>query len=200
MPKFFDPDAKTHEEEVIHEPVHEENFSPKIAEAGVVENLATWEASSRPYRKKDRSYYTTIAILVISFGGAFFVVDSPAVARAKAYDQTRVSNLEELGNIVNSYYLQNDKLPEITDLESYQSFVDPKSGQPYEYKITGEEEFELCAVFETSNKNEESQYNRPSYYSPFFFHTEGRNCFTKKIEKSEIFIKEPRVPEAVPAD
>ena len=65
MPKFFDPDAKTHEEEVIHEPVHEENFSPKIAEAGVVENLATWEASSRPYRKKDRYYYTTIVILVI---------------------------------------------------------------------------------------------------------------------------------------
>jgi len=76
MPKFFDPNPvhgstnepiheAVHENPESHETVHEENFSPKISEAGVVENLASWEAPSRPYRKKDRSYYTTIAILVI---------------------------------------------------------------------------------------------------------------------------------------
>ncbi len=40
-------------------------LTPKINEAGEVKTLLSWEAPSRPFRKKDRSYYTTIAILVI---------------------------------------------------------------------------------------------------------------------------------------
>ncbi len=43
----------------------QEYFSPKLNEAGEVRTLLEWEAPSRPYRKKDRSYYTTSAILVI---------------------------------------------------------------------------------------------------------------------------------------
>ena len=40
-------------------------LTPKISEAGEVRTLLSWEGSSRPFRKKDRSYYTTIAVLVI---------------------------------------------------------------------------------------------------------------------------------------
>ncbi len=42
-----------------------EIFTPKILEAGEVKTLLSWEAPSRPFRKKDRSYYTTLAIIVI---------------------------------------------------------------------------------------------------------------------------------------
>ncbi len=40
-------------------------FVPKSGEAAEIKTLLSWEAPSRPFRKKDRSYYTTIAILVI---------------------------------------------------------------------------------------------------------------------------------------
>src|SRR3989344_950540 len=40
-------------------------LTPKIMEAGEVRTLFSWEAPSRPFRKKDRSYYTTLAIIVI---------------------------------------------------------------------------------------------------------------------------------------
>lgn len=43
----------------------EEPLTPKILEAGEVKTLLSWEAPSRPFRKKDRSYYTTLAIIVI---------------------------------------------------------------------------------------------------------------------------------------
>ena len=43
----------------------ESEFHPKIGEAGEVKTLLEWVAPSRPFRKKDRSYYTTIAILVV---------------------------------------------------------------------------------------------------------------------------------------
>lgn len=42
-----------------------ESLHPKIMEAGEVKTLLSWEAPSRPFRKKDRSYYTTLAIIVI---------------------------------------------------------------------------------------------------------------------------------------
>ena len=32
-------------------------FIPKILESGEVKTLLEWEAPSRPFRKKDRSYY-----------------------------------------------------------------------------------------------------------------------------------------------
>lgn len=54
MPKFFRPPENETDE-----------FHPKISEAGEVKILIEWEAQSRPFKKKDRSYYTTVAILVI---------------------------------------------------------------------------------------------------------------------------------------
>lgn len=42
-----------------------EFFTPKMMEAEEIKTLLSWDAPSRPFKKKDRSYYTTIAILVI---------------------------------------------------------------------------------------------------------------------------------------
>lgn len=42
-----------------------EFFTPKMMEAEEIKTLLEWEAPSRPFKKKDRSYYTTIAILAI---------------------------------------------------------------------------------------------------------------------------------------
>lgn len=53
------------EEPKEKEPQAPEFFTPKMAEAEEIKTLLSWDAPSRPYRKKDRSYYTTIAILVI---------------------------------------------------------------------------------------------------------------------------------------
>ncbi len=47
------------------EAFNENDFHPKMAEAGEIKTLLSWEAPSRPYRKKDRSYFTTIAVIVI---------------------------------------------------------------------------------------------------------------------------------------
>ncbi len=42
-----------------------EFFTPKMSEAEEIRTLLSWEAPARPFRKKDRSYYTTIAVLAI---------------------------------------------------------------------------------------------------------------------------------------
>ncbi len=63
MPKIFEPLIPP---ESNDSPMNEE-FTPKIGEAGEVKTLLEWIAPSRPYRRKDRSYYTTIAVLVVLF-------------------------------------------------------------------------------------------------------------------------------------
>lgn len=42
-----------------------EVFTPKMMEAEEIKTLLSWEAPSRPFRKKDRSFYTTVAIIVV---------------------------------------------------------------------------------------------------------------------------------------
>lgn len=54
------------------ETVGPEFFTPKMMEAEEIKTLLSWEAPSRPFRKKDRSYYTTSAILVIFLIPAIF--------------------------------------------------------------------------------------------------------------------------------
>lgn len=55
------PPKKKHPEKMVHP----EFFTPKMMEAEEIKTLLSWEAPSRPFRKKDRSYYTTSAIIVI---------------------------------------------------------------------------------------------------------------------------------------
>lgn len=47
------------------QPAEEQWFTPKMGEAEEIKTLLSWEAPARPFRKKDRSYYTTLAIIVI---------------------------------------------------------------------------------------------------------------------------------------
>lgn len=54
------------------QPAGSEFFTPKMGETEEIKTLLSWEAPSRPYRKKDRSYYTTIIILTIFSGLAVF--------------------------------------------------------------------------------------------------------------------------------
>ncbi len=54
-----------------------EFFTPKMMEAEEIKTLLSWEAPSRPYKKKDRSYYTTIITLtIVSILAVFFWLQS----------------------------------------------------------------------------------------------------------------------------
>lgn len=68
MPKDqlkHNPSKKTEEKHPQEQPTPPEYFTPKMMEAEEIKTLLSWEAPSRPFRKKDRSYYTTVTILVV---------------------------------------------------------------------------------------------------------------------------------------
>ncbi len=127
----------------------------------------------------------SVVIIAISLVIGFTMVDSPAVARIKAYDQSRVNDLENIRWAVENYYSSYQKLPDdLNALKNIQAIpVDPKSGQAYTYEVINKKEYKLCAVFETDNKTQAAQNDasKPVYtdetYQPFW-HTTGKNCFS----------------------
>ncbi|MFA5185466.1 MAG: hypothetical protein WC551_03185 [Patescibacteria group bacterium] len=121
---------------------------------------------------------------------AFVVVGSPSQERARRMDTQRSSDLQQLSWAVNNYYNQMKSLPaSIDDLRKspdvyVQSVVDPQTGKMYEYRITGERSYEVCATFET-----EQTGNNPNYAQPvmkglpdlYFTHGIGRNCVPQTV-------------------
>lgn len=62
MPKFFVKD--TEENPSSHSSEHLEDHEVSDNNPEALKTYLTWTAPARPFRKKDRSYYTTIAIIV----------------------------------------------------------------------------------------------------------------------------------------
>ena len=64
MPKDH-PEEESSKQEHQETHVNSESFTPKMGEAEEIKTLLSWEAPARPFKKKDRSYYTTIAIIAV---------------------------------------------------------------------------------------------------------------------------------------
>lgn|SRR5690606_24310591 len=130
-----------------------------------------------------------IFFLVMVLGSliaGFFYVDFPSQVRAQREDQARVDRLRSITYQMDEYYRQNEKLP--ASLSELQGILpgmlkDPVTEEPIVYNPKGETTYELCAQFETSNR-EQAEEGNPGYdywVDPDFIHDEGMQCFTKEI-------------------
>ncbi len=138
------------------------------------------------------------AFIIASIISGFSVVGSPAEQRERRYDSQRANDLQSLQWQIVSYYQQKGGLPgSIEDLKDpisgYMIPTDPKTGEPYEYKLIGQsaKAFELCATFARKSEIFGVQYApRPtmSMAEPIgrvpenWQHEAGRTCFTRTID------------------
>jgi hypothetical protein len=127
----------------------------------------------------------SVMVVIVAIIAGFTMVDSPAKARQMAYDQTRISDLDQIKYSVESYYLSEKALPEsleaLREKDGYIRITDP-TDVPYEYTTSAENAYQLCATFLTSNKDQETtDYYAPKYGYTNFNHDEGRNCFDFEI-------------------
>jgi hypothetical protein len=141
----------------------------------------------------------TLAVvsLVVIIGlivGAFFIVGSPAKNRARAWDEQRVNDLSSIQSQVVNYWQRKEQLPktlaDLNDPISNSSIpTDPETKAAYEYSVTGEKMFQLCATFAASSVSGEKTYGGPmalNMPSPGagdnWQHEAGRQCFTRTID------------------
>lgn len=140
-----------------------------------------------------------LASVIASLVSGFFIGGSPAAERERKLDEQRISALQQISSTLEAYYHEKTALPasldELTKNSNYYlpSLLDPKTGAPYEYRPTGANSYDLCAVFETESlpyDQNQPQYSRPYPYGGVMSwdHGIGLKCYqvTVKIEPAAL--------------
>ena len=149
--------------------------------------------------------WLTGGVLLASVIYGFVLVGSPATQRNLRFDERRVSDLGQIQSSVADYWRQKNVLPkDLSELKTigYAVTNDPETDQPYEYSISGDVSFKLCADFKTVLKPDSS----PAYSIPKqagiaatpqdWAHGAERSCFENTIDKD--FFKNLDKPVGVP--
>src|SRR3989338_1433101 len=96
-----------------------------------------------------------LGALFIALG--FFVSGSPFEERLRRFDERRIQDLQTIQYEVINFWQVKEKLPQTLDelrddIRGFTSPRDPATGDVYRYSVVNALQFELCAVFETANK------------------------------------------------
>lgn len=139
----------------------------------------------------------SLIVVAGALAGSLFVVESPTEARNRKLDSMVVIDFNEIDQAINIYYSENKKLPKtLVTLQEDISFLrdndlqDPVTNKPYEYKITGDKTYELCASFRTESGNKTS---RNYYFDDRWHHKAGEQCLAQTVRtEGKEFPIEPR--------
>ena len=111
---------------------------------------------------------------------ALFVMDSPSRQRAERVDGIRIDDLQLLSGRIEAHAEVHDRLPERLAVVSGapgRIVADPVTGQPYQYEVTGERAYRLCATFETATGDSGSY----PHFDDAWRHLAGRQCFDREV-------------------
>lgn len=137
-----------------------------------------------------------MGIVTIAVLAGFFIVGSPKEERLRRFDAQKISSLQTIQSYIVEYYRAKNELPQNLSLlnDELRGVIVPKDPQTksnFEYQITGDLSFSLCADFNRpSSTLEETMPKSPSYAYPngpfhdeTWTHKEGKACFNRTIDK-----------------
>ena len=118
----------------------------------------------------------------------FAVLGSPATQSLYKYDEQKVNDLMTINSEIVNYYDTKGVLPrtlaDLTASAYYINVTDSQTGKPYEYESTGENTYNICAVFNKSSKDK-NNISQPEvlyqYGGVSWSHPEGRHCFQQTV-------------------
>jgi hypothetical protein len=115
-------------------------------------------------------FIASLAVIAVVFVASFFVVESPAAARARKLDNEIINNYFTINSCADQYYRETGKLPAdfgamkadcpgLTD----ENLKDSQTGQMFVYSIVGTTTYQICANFRTSNIGKENNQGMMAY-------------------------------------
>lgn len=131
-----------------------------------------------------------LTITVGALAWAFTIVGSPSFNRKVAGDVQRVENLQSIERDVEGYFTRHRKLPQTlasiveSDNWATRNMKDPDTNRDYEYLITGDYRYELCAEFALTSAHAALEQRRSPYNGSSeqrWRHGAGRSCFEREI-------------------
>ena len=121
------------------------------------------------------------AAVAVAVVAGLLITGSPAEQRLRRLDEQRVAELRQLASAVQRRWEREQRLPaaapELVDGQFLTRLpTDPTTGEPYEYRATGPQQFEVCATFDRASRAELA--------GDFWFHEAGRGCFRFSVTDS----------------
>jgi hypothetical protein len=112
----------------------------------------------------------------------------PSEMRARRLDEVRMQSMYQTEMAIQSYYSNHHSLPatlNLLDTEGNHHIVvrwrDPETGLPFEYAITGEMTYNLCAVFARNSDPSDITIGIDRT------HNRGRDCFQQNVNPPRSF-------------
>ena len=137
--------------------------------------------------------YIVIGVVAAAVVAGFFIVGSPQEERLRQFDDRRVSDLQTVQSQIIYYWQRKVALPPNLDaldddISGFRHSHDPETGAEYEYRVTGPESFQLCAVFSRPSSGDAARVAMPFPANgissmEIWQHGEGKVCFDRKIDK-----------------
>ncbi len=137
--------------------------------------------------------YIVIGVVAAAVIAGFFIVGSPQEERLRQFDDRRVSDLQTIQSQIIFYWQRKAALPPNLDaldddISGFRHPHDPETGAQYEYRATGSESFQLCAVFLRPSSGDAAEVAEPFPIGgpssmEIWRHGEGKTCFDRKIDK-----------------
>lgn len=145
--------------------------------------------SFRNYMKIFSRAIILIVIIGVIFG--FYTIGSPQNQRLIRFDDRKISDLQNIQSQITNYWQSKQKLPvKLDDLnDTISGFMvpkDPQTGANYEYSVTGTTTFKLCALFNSSDQNTNTNViEKPmslDSINNYWNHKAGNQCFSRAID------------------
>ena len=139
----------------------------------------------KPSLGKTRLAAAAATLVVVSIIAGVILVGSPAEGRLQRLDSTRIEDLRGIMSAMDSYWDRNERLTTsldelAEDPRTRVNTVDPGSAQSYEYRVLGEETYELCATFDRESPPPTGRAS-----ADFWRHGVGRQCFELNVDTSD---------------
>ncbi len=134
--------------------------------------------------------FGSLALVIAIFAASLFFVESPTQTRNRKIDNAILEDFNVIDGAITTYYDENGQMP--TDFAvlredfSYlkdDDFKNPVNEDGYEYKIIGENKYELCTAFMSSNKDDSANQN--DYYQDRWPHEAGYQCLGQTVHNTE---------------
>ncbi len=165
-----------------------------LAIAGIVFGYYFWEyrRENQPSGVPHIAAWVSGVALLVSLVAGLFIAGSPAERRMIRFDERRVTDLQQLQNEIASYWQRTESLPAslddlVNDFSGYSMPTDPEHGTTYEYRVTGDLNFQLCATFNSDSTSRGASGRYPEYYmngisGTNWDHGTGQVCFERAID------------------
>lgn len=139
------------------------------------------DMQGKEYKENKIIFYSFLAVVLIAFVSAFFIIDSPTVSRNKKIDQRLLNDIQNIDNNIQGYYNKTATLPESLEQLKNTEFSPFIQGdvKEIEYRKLSNNSFELCAEFILSGQDQQDVVLEKNGESGDWSHKAGKVCFDR---------------------